>query len=202
MSKSRLFCALLTIGLQSGLLAQTLSSISSTYSDDLTEWELFAYEELDVVDSTALADGEAVEAEEVRIGRLNLLWPMKQDALRDWQYDIDGKRGTIRQKWTTDKTHWELSDADSRITMQPTWPGEVRNWRITDNHITLTLQCRYGNVADEWLVDDSRYGTFFMYTDREGDPRDWVIRNKLSADVPQGMQMALAFIVLYFSTLN
>jgi hypothetical protein len=123
---------------------------------------------------------------------------MRSD-LRDWQYEINGSRGSIRQKWSTDKTHWELSDADSRITMQPTWPGQVRSWRITDNNITLTLECRYGNVADEWLVDDPKYGTFYMYTMREGDPRDWIIKNKMQSDLPQGIQMACVFIVLFFS---
>lgn len=176
------------------LHAQTLTGISSTYNDDLTEWELFHEVALE-------PDSVDTEYEEELIGRLSPLWPMRKD-LRDWRYEIDGNQGTIRQKWSTDKTHWELSDDESRITMQPTFPGDVSNWRLTDNNISLTLRCRYGNVADEWLVDDSKYGTFYMYTLHEGDPRDWVIKNKLNEDVPQGMQMALAFIVLYFSTLH
>ena len=169
--------------------------MSSIYSDDLTEWNLYQIEDAD----KGVAQDEDYEPEEVLVGRLSVLWPMKEDRLRDWQYEIDGNRGTIRQKWSTDKTHWELSDSDSRITMQPTYPGDVRNWRITDNDITLTLRCRYGNVADEWLVDDSRYGTFYMYTLREGDPRDWIIKNKLKEEVPAGMQMAIAFVVMFFS---
>jgi hypothetical protein len=178
--------------------AQTVSMMSSTYSDDFTEWEILG----DVLVSPAdSVEGTEAEWDYETLGRLTLLWPQKRD-LRDWQYDLDGKRGSIRQKWSNDKTHWELSDYDSRITMQPTYPGEIRDWRITDNHVTLNLRCRYGNTADEWLVDDERHGTFYMYTEREGDPRDWVIRNKLGEEVPAGMQMALAFIVLYFSLHN
>jgi hypothetical protein len=178
--------------------AQTISLLSSVYSDDFTEWEL--YTDVLVTEADTL-EGTEAEWDYEKLGRLSLLWPQKRD-LRDWQYDLDGKRGTIRQKWATDKTHWELSDSDSRITMQPTYPGDTRDWRITDNNITLNLKCRYGNVADEWIVDDVRYGTFYMYTEREGEPHDWVIRNKLHEDVPVGMQMALSFLVLYFSMLN
>lgn len=178
------------------LQAQVISGVSTRYSNDLTEWDFFALEQLSPEDVA-----EGMEPEEIEIGRLAPLWPMRND-LRDWQYELDGVRGSIRQKWSTDKTHWELNDPDSRITMQPTWPGQVRSWRITDNDISITLECRYGNVADEWLVNDSKYGSFFMYTLREGDPRDWVIKNKLNAEVPKGMQVALLFLVLYFSMNN
>ncbi len=177
-----------------GLRAQVISGVSTRYSNDLTEWEFFAWEQLSPEDIAA-----GIEPEEVLIGRLAPLWPMRMD-LRDWQYELDGERGSIRQKWSTDKTHWELNDAESRITMQPTWPGQVRSWRITDNNISINLECRYGNVADEWLVNDPKYGSFFMYTLREGDPRDWNIKNKLNEEVPKGMQVALLFLVLYFTT--
>jgi hypothetical protein len=175
-----------------------LSSISSTYTDDLTEWELYMPDP-DFEQADSLERDETEEPEEVFAGRMTIMWPMKEDRLRDWQYEIDGNRGTIRQKWSNDKTHWELSDFETRITMQPTYPGDVQNWRITDNTHTVTLRCRYGNIADEWIVDDSRYGIFHMYTLREGDPRDWVIKNELSDEISAGMSMSLIFIVMFFS---
>jgi hypothetical protein len=197
-SRLLVFC-LIQIACTPFLSAQSFSHVSARYSDDLTDWLIYQEHAIEV-DTTLGVDAADIDTEYdyELIGNLSLLWPLRKD-LRDWQYEIEGERGSIRQKWSTDKTHWELSNRTSRITMQPTYPGDARNWRITDNDIVLNLQCRYGNTADEWLVDDSRYGTFYVYTEIEGDPRDWVIKNKLSKEVPEGMHMAIVFIVLHFS---
>lgn len=183
------------------LKAQKLSSIGSVYSDDLSEWVLYAPDPESDAEPTDPEEEES-ELQEIEIGKLSPMFPFRDDRLTYWQYQTPEHRGTIRQKWTTDPTHWELSDEDSRITIQPTYPGDRRQWRITDNQITLNLRSRYGNVADEWILEDDQYGSFYMYTLREGDPRDWVIEDKLSEDIPDGMRMALTFTVMFFSTMD
>ena len=79
------------------------------------------------------------------------------------------------------------------------WSNDFREWRISNNSISLTLKSKYGNTFDEWIVREDNYGHFAMYTNWEGDPREWEIVDELDEDVSLEMKMALVFIASFHS---
>lgn len=178
------------------LAAQTLSSISTRWSDSFVEWELYAV----VPQDTARADPEedSEEPDETLYGELKLRWLNVSDDFSEWDYEIGDERGTIRQKWKDDPSQWELrSYGGTVVSMRTAWSNDFNEWRVTDNSITLNLRSRWTNQFDEWLVDDPTRGQFYMYTMLERDPRDWAIEDSLDDSVSESMKMALIFLTVF-----
>lgn len=165
------------------LPAQILTGIATEWNDSFREWNLFAFEE-----------------EEEQDGKLRLRWSGGDD-WTDWNYDLQDHYGTIRIKWRDNPNEWELRGENVIVTARTLWNNDPREWRITGPHgRQLTLKCRYGNRTDEWSITDDRYGHFEMYTQWQGDPRDWVIVDELIEEVSLPEKMAMVFIVLYHSS--
>lgn len=176
--------------------AQTLSSISTRWNDSFVEWEIYAATPRDSTREETDEDSE--EPDESLVGELKLRWLNVRDDYSEWDYEIDGERGTIRQKWKDDPSQWELrSYSGSVVSMRTTWPGDFNEWRVTDNSIALNLKSRWTNQFDEWLVDDANRGRFYMYTMVERDPRDWTIEDSLDESVSQSVKMALIFLTVF-----
>ena len=176
--------------------AQTLSSISTRWSDSFVEWELYAV----VSQDTARADPEedTEQPDESLYGELKLRWLNVNDDFSEWDYEIGDERGTIRQKWKDDPSQWELrSYSGTVVSMRTAWSNDFNEWRVTDNSITLNLRSRWTNQFDEWQVDDPTRGQFYMYTMLERDPRDWAIEDSLDDSVSQSMKMALIFLTVF-----
>ncbi len=179
--------------------SQTLSSISSRWSDSFVEWELYTR----ATDSIpAEEEGEASEApDEELFGELKLRWLNMRDDWTEWDFSLGEERGTIRMKWKDDPSQWELRTySGSVVTMRAAWKNDPSEWRVTDNNFSLTLRSRWTSQFDEWLVQDNNRGTFYLYTMTEGDPRDWAIDDRLDASVSQPMKMALIFLTIFHST--
>lgn len=177
---------LLSIALNS--FSQTISTVSSRWSDSFVEWDIFSP-----------ADSE--EEEETLYGELKLRWLNIRDDFSEWTYELGGKRGTIRQKWKNDPTQWELRTYEGDvITMKAPWSNDATEWRVTDNSLSLTLKSRWTNQFDEWLVEDTRRGKFYLYTLQSGDPRDWAIEDNLNEEISEPMKMALIFLVIFQSS--
>lgn len=183
--------------------AQTLSSVSTRWSDSFVEWEIYAIMPQDTVqtDSTEVESGDEEDSEEPQeelFGELKLRWLNVREDFSEWDYELGEERGTIKQKWKDDLTQWELRSYDGNVvTMRTSWPGDFTEWRVTDNSITLNLKSKWKNQFDEWLVDDSTRGVFYLYTYVEGDPRDWAIADSLNEEVSQSMKMALIFLTVF-----
>ncbi len=168
--------------------AQTISTISSRWSDSFVEWDIFAAPEY---------EGE----DEVAVGEMKLRWLNFRDDFTEWTFELGELRGNIRQKWKNDPTLWELRTySGDVITMKAPWSNDLSEWRVTDNSLALTLKSRWTNQLDEWLVDDPHRGRLYLYTLYAGDPRDWAVEDKLTEDVSESMKIALIFLVIYNST--
>ncbi|MCB0526132.1 MAG: hypothetical protein R2778_11770 [Saprospiraceae bacterium] len=184
----RIILAIVFTGLFNVSSAQILSTISSRWSDSFVEWDIFSAAEL---------EGE----DEPYYGELKLRWLNIRDDFSEWTFELEDRPGTIRQKWKTDPTQWELRTYEGDVvTMKTAWSNDLSEWRITDNNIALTLKSRWTNQLDEWLVEDPNRGRFYMYTLYTGDPRDWAIEDNLSSDVSEAMKMAMVFLVTFLST--
>ncbi len=150
--------------------------VATAWTDSFREWIIYT-------------EDEAVE------GSLQLRW---QDRWSEWDYRIGEVTGQIRQKWRDEPSAWELRSGTDIITIRTVWKDDFRHWRITDGTQQVTLQTRYGNLWDEWSLREAD-GFFNVYTNIEGDPRDWVIEQDWDNPFSQPMQMAMAFIAIYNS---
>lgn len=178
----------------SQLHAQTISTVSTRWNDSFVEWEIYASEGLDEPDS-------AEPPEEVLYGELKLRWLNVHDDFSEWTYELNGERGTIKQKWKNDPTQWELRTyTGDVVTMRTSWSNDFSEWRVTNNSFSLVLGSRWKNRLDEWVTDDPNRGRFYIYTLRENDPRDWAVEDSLSEEVNEPMKMALIFLAIYHST--
>lgn len=179
--------------------AQSLSGISTRWSDSFVEWELFVF----ASDSTSTEEETDPNEppEEELFGEVKLRWLNMRDDWSEWDYTMGEERGTIKMKWKDDPTQWELRNFQGDIiTMRASWNNDLSEWRVTNNSITLQWKSRWSNQADEWLVQDNNQGVFYMYTLTEGDPRDWAIEDKLEESVPAAMKIALVFLTIYHSS--
>lgn len=163
------------------LSAQVLTGTATEWNDSFREWNIYTLQE---------------EIE----GDLRLRWTTGDD-WTEWNYQLEDHFGSIRIKWRNDPNEWEIRGDNHIVTARTLWSNDPREWRISGpGGRQYTLKCRYGNQTDEWLIADERYGYFGMYTNWEGDPRDWVIVDELQDQVTFPEKMALVFIVLYHST--
>ena len=180
------------------LSAQSLHTVSTKWGDSFAEWEIYA---VALPDSTDEDSTEMAMPEETLFGTLKLRWLNVRDDWSEWDFDLDGERGTIRMKWKDDPTQWELRTySGAVVTMRTAWPNDKTQWRITDNQVTLLLKSRWTNQLDEWLVDDASHGKFYLYTLQRQDPRDWAVEDDLGSEVSMPMRLALIFVTLFQST--
>jgi len=164
------------VGIQSFLLGQSIYGVSSYWNDSFKEWIILAPEEEDD-------------------GKLQMMWELRND-WTEWEFEYMGMRGRIEQPNDRQPEYWELKSGYQTVTMRTQWPGDFSEWRIASDSITLVIKTRYNQIADEWVIDDSKYGDFYMYTEWEGDARDWLIKDFLAEEVSLLMKIAIVHIVL------
>ena len=196
----RLSFLALSFCLAAAAQAQTLSSVSTRWSDSFVEWEIYAVMPQDTsqTDSLKVEEEDSEAPQEELYGELKLRWLNVREDFSEWDYELGEERGTIRQKWKDDLTQWELrSYSGNVVTMRTMWSNDFTEWRVTDNSITLNLKSKWKNQFDEWLVDDSTRGKLYLYTFTKGDPRDWAIEDYLNEEVTQPMKMALIFLTVF-----
>lgn len=160
--------------------SQRLTGLATRWNDSFSEWIAFT--------DTEGQDGE-----------LRQRW-QGQDDWTEWQYRLGESTGNIRLKWNNNPNEWEARGDNVIVSARTVWNNNFREWRITDGQHTITLFCRYGNTFDEWSVRNSNAGNFEMYTQWQGDPRDWVIVDELGQTVSLPTKMMMAFIVAFHSS--
>ena len=171
-----------------------MTTVSCRWQDSFVEWEIFSS-----LKKADLEEGE--EADEAFYGDLKLRWLNVRDDWSEWDYEIGGQRGVIKQKWKDDPQQWELrSYAGTVITMRTAWNGDFKEWRVSDNSITLNIKSKWTNQLDEWLLQDNNYGNFYLYTLRTRDPRDWAIEDNLDPAISEEMKLAMIFLVIFNSS--
>lgn len=160
--------------------AQELIGFSVIYGDSFMEWEVIPADEA------------------IDIGNLNLSWPDKRD-WTDWEYNVAGRVGNIHQKWINRPHEWELIDGEYVVSIRNQWKGDLTIWKITCDDYNLKFESRYNNIADEWTLTTKKHGSFEVYTNFEGDPRDWIVEDRLDEDFPLALKMAMIYISIYYS---
>lgn len=160
--------------------AQALIGFSVEYGDTFIEWDVIPADE------------------EIDLGELNLSWPHKSE-WNNWEYNVADRIGNIHQKWINRPNEWELIDGEYVVTIKNQWKGDLTIWKITCEEYTLNFESKYNNIADEWTLTTKKYGTFDVYTDFEGDPRDWIIEDGLDTDIPLALKMAMVYVTIYYS---
>ncbi len=176
LNMQKLFLLLSFMVALSCIHAQELTGIATKWSDSFTEWVIFT-------------DDEELE------GELRLRWLSNND-WSEWEYRVGDASGSIRLKWKPNQNEWEVRGDNEIVTMRTVWNNDFREWRISADK-TLTLKCRHGNLFDEWELDSS---DFRIATVWEGDPRDWLIEDRLGDEVSLPVKMAVVFIAVFNST--
>jgi len=163
------------------LNAQILSGAATQWSDSFRDWYIYG-------------------TDEEKKGEMRLRWSTGND-WTEWNYQLEDHYGNIRIKWRNNPNEWEVRGENVIVSVRTVWNNNFRDWRISGpGNRQLNLKCKFGNQTDEWLLSDDRYGHFEMYTNWEGDPRDWAIIDELSEEVTFPEKMALVFIVLFHSS--
>jgi hypothetical protein len=180
---------ILIFGLIQPLTAQTVTSISSRYSDSFVAWDLFGPDTLN----------PSVPDEEILVGYFQMRWLEVQEDWTEWDFEVDGRKGTIRIKWKNDPSEWELRTYDGKIvTMKTIWRGNFTQWRITDNTQTFTYRSTYTNDLGNWSCNSSA-GYFEMEVWNMNDPRDWQLVDQMES-VDFSIKLAMIFLTTYYSS--
>ena len=169
-----IFCLCLSF---ENLNGQILTGISVRFNDAFVDWDVFA----DSMDTDK--------------GNLQMTWQHPDD-WTNWSYRLGEKTGTIKTKWSRDLEHWETRGENKIISAETIFMGEKRQWRVTNNDFSLELTCTDYRNCEQWSVEDSRRGKFTIYTERQRDPRDWLIEDELDPSVSLPMKMTLVFLAI------
>jgi len=155
-----------------------LYEMHTKYADAFTEWEILTLDE---------------EVE----GELKMRWAFRND-ITEWDFNIEDSYGTVKLIFPNGRQKWEIRVGNEVATLHQKWSGDLREWRVTDNEITVNFKTKYGNQPWEWEIKESdRYGKFKVYTQYEGDPRDWIIQDELDPDqVSLAMRMGMVFVAM------
>ncbi|NNE28859.1 MAG: hypothetical protein HKN16_04460 [Saprospiraceae bacterium] len=168
---------LLLVSLHSTAQVPALYSMHTNWDDRFTQWTILTMDE---------------EQE----GSLTMLWEAL-NRIDEWEFSFDGVYGKIKLKTLGNKDQWELRIGNEVVTIRQLWPGDLSEWRITDNSKTIEFEAPVPSDPFTWeLRQSSKYGDFVMYSENAGDPRDWVIVDKLSEDFPFALKMAMVFVPL------
>jgi len=185
-----LFCFLTS----STLSAQSIMGISSRWSDEFTEWDVYT----DMGDQTVREDKGEEFIEVAPSGELLMRWQIDLN-WAEWDFEVDGVTGSIRQLWKDDPTQWELRIGSEVITCRAAWRDDLSEWRITNNKKTLIWRSKYRRDFNEWQLRDKANGEFSVYATFQNDPRDWTVVDELDEDIPFSMKMAMTFLAMYHS---
>lgn len=159
------------------LNGQQITHVATKWDDSFKEWILY-------------------DAEKEVEGHLEMRWILNNDWGK-WDYRLGEESGMIDMKWRESPEEWDIKGFDEIVYARTVWPGDLGTWRIKGEELTITFESRYTFRKDEWRIKTDRYGEFVIYTEFEGDPRDWVIYDDLSSEITFTMKMAMIFLAIY-----
>ena len=128
-----------------------------------------------------------------------MTWRLRND-FSEWNYRIDGRRGSIQKKWDNNPNVWELRSGSHVISISTVWTGDFSTWRISDGNKTIKIERPFRNVDPiEWRIVGEDADLFFWYNENEADIRDWVIEDYLSDDFSLELKLAALFVSILHS---
>ena len=161
-------------------LSQNFSSISTAWSNDFAEWNLFQGEQEDP------------------IGQIKLRWQLKRD-WSEWEFRIGDEIGAIKMVRKDRPDEWEVTGYGKTVNVRTRWPRNTSEWIIADGTKRIVIQSQYRNDGNVWYTPDEAYGYLELNTIWENDPRDWYIIDELSEAVSLEVKIALIFIPIFHS---
>ena len=164
------------------LCGQYFLEIHSVSDDSFGEWEI-------------LLERDSIEVE----GDLRLTWGIGND-FSEWQYRVGDFYGEISQKFRNNPGFWELRSEDKIVTIKQVWPGDPTEWKISYDKRSFTFKVVYPHVLDEWSNVEQKFGDLVIYTENQGDPRDWIISDYMIDEITFEERMASIFISLLISS--
>ena len=173
----RFYFLILSLAFTVQVKAQKLVAMRTQFNDSFTEWVL------------------ETEDEDDFDGNLSITF----NTFDDWSFTLGDIRGDIRQKFRGNDATWDVFAEGETITINRVWPRDNREWKLSSGKLRLTIRTRYGNTADEWRLASEEDGFFDIFTEWEGDPRDWIIEENLTEEYSPAFKVALAFIAVYSS---
>ena len=173
----RFYFLLLSLAITVQLRAQKLIAMRTQFNDSFTEWVL------------------ETEDEDDFDGNLSITF----NTFDDWSFTLGDIRGDIRQKFRGNDATWDVFAEGETITINRVWPRDNREWKLSSGKLRQTIRTRYGNTADEWRLASEEDGFFDIFTEWEGDPRDWIIEENLTEEYSPAFKVAMAFIAVYSS---
>lgn len=163
----------------SELSAQNLYALHSVWDDDVKQWEIQCEE------------GDTG-------GEVEMAWRLRND-FTEWNYRLEGKRGTIKQKWDNNPNKWELRSGDVIVSISTIWTNDFSSFRIEDGNSSIKIErTNFLNDPIEWSIVNEDNGRFTWYNEFEFDLRDWIIIDEL----PQEYSLELRFAAVFITVLN
>lgn len=163
------------------LSGQYFLEFHAVADDSFREWEI-------------ILEKDSVEVE----GNLRLTWGIDNDWTA-WQYSIDDLDGDIVQKFKNNPGFWELRSDTRTVTINQVWPGDPSEWKISTGGRKYTIRTVYSNQLDEWALVEPKFGELIIYTETQGDPRDWIVSDYTIEEISFEERMASLFIALFTS---
>ncbi|MCB0655096.1 MAG: hypothetical protein KDC57_03115 [Saprospiraceae bacterium] len=156
-------------------------SIHTKWDDSYSEWVIYT------------AD-ESIE------GTLSIRWPLQGDWSK-WDYRIGEEAGSFEMRYLEDPGYWEARSGNTLLTARWFWPGDVSHWKVMDDDLTWQWQTRWRHVTEEWLLTEPKeHGSLQLYTEYEGDPRDWIIEDRMNPEVPLVTKLFMVFLGIYHAS--
>lgn len=174
------FTILCLIGFGSDGISQSFYSLHTQWDDDIKQWEV------------------KLNEEEI-VGEIEMTWRLRND-MTDWTYRIDGKRGSIKQKWENNANVWELRSGSKIVKIATLWSGDFTSFRISSDDQSFKIERKYPNTDPiEWEItgDDADY--FYWYNEYAHDIRDWIIEDRLGDKVDFELKLAAIFVSVLHS---
>lgn len=169
-------------------ISQYLLEASTVYNDSFREWSIIG-------ESYDKRKDGWYDTE----GSISLTFGNRND-WTSWQIELDDVDVECRLKWTNNPNLWVIHTPDDLISIRTVWKDDFRKWKITSSTHTISIKSRYANLSDEWVLESRSIGQWKMYTDSEGDPRQWIIEDELNESVDMYHKLAMSFAVLIHSS--
>jgi len=161
--------------------AQYLVGFHSEWDDSFREWEIEA-----IIDSVKV------------VGSMDITWSLDND-FSEWNFRIENINGIIKQRWNQRNDLWELRMGDQLVMIRQTWPEDPTQWTITSGKEKMSMRTVNNLFLDEWENQNKENGDLYIYTEVQGDPRDWIIEDYPLNNTSFAMRMASVFIAIYSS---
>jgi len=160
---------------------QQLQSIHTRWDDSYAEWVVYTSD-------------ESVE------GTLSLRWPMQGDWTK-WDFRIGEEAGSFEMHYVEDPGFWEARSGNTLLTARWFWPGDITRWKIQDDYRLWIFQTRWNHMTEDWVLNDPLdFGSLQLYTEYEGDPRDWIIDDQMDPQIPTRSKLFMVFLGIYHAT--